>query len=101
MREWTMDEIIYITYKNGGVVQLGQEAKFVDYYFKETLSEQNLVREEVIEAFEIVNQHMLEEIENYYAMGLTLTNVLESEAAPYGMTVEELLTPIFDRTSLN
>jgi hypothetical protein len=33
-REWTTDEIIYIIYKHGGVIQLGQEEKFVDYHLR-------------------------------------------------------------------
>ena len=102
-REWTIDEILYIIYKNGGVAQLGQEAKFVDYYFsKEKLTEQGLTREEIIEAFEIVNQHMLEEIESYYAMGLSIKDIMESEADKYHTTtVEALFVPLFDRAQLH
>lgn len=103
MREWTTDEIIYIIYKNGGVAQLGSEAKFVDYYWGKLLEtgELNATREELIEAFEIVNQHMLETIENYYAMGLSIADVLQAEAGEHGLTIEELLQPIFAPKSLH
>ncbi|MFK9119109.1 hypothetical protein ACJEBK_19805 [Peribacillus frigoritolerans] len=102
MREWTTDEIIYIIYKQGGVIQLGKEEKFADIHFKpETYENAGISREEVIDTFIKANQVLLEVIENYYAMGLTLAEVLQTEAAQFGMTVEELLRPIYDKESLH
>lgn len=96
MREWTTDEIIYIIYKHGMVIQLRAEWKFVDkYYTQELLEEIGITREELIESFEMVNQSILEEIERYYALGLTMADILEFEAIEYGMTVDELLAPLF------
>ena len=82
---------------------IGSEAKFVDYYFAGVNEKypEKVNREELIEAFEIVNQAMLEEIENYYVIGLTILDVMEIEAAKYQTTVEALFVPFFDRTQLN
>lgn len=103
MRKWTINEMIYITYKSGGVVQLGEEAGFVDHYWTESIEkgELNVSREEVIETLVKANQIWLEVIDGYYANGITLAEVLESEANKYGMTVDELLLPIFDKGSLH
>ncbi|MEK4889481.1 hypothetical protein COA08_23620 [Bacillus cereus] len=103
VREWTTDEMIFIIYKTGGVVQLGKEANFVDHYWTGSIEigELNVSREELIEALVKANQIWLEVIEKYYANGMTLADVLQSEADNYGITVEELLRPIYDKTSLN
>lgn len=37
VREWTIDEMLYIIYQVGGVVQLGKEESFVDYYWTESI----------------------------------------------------------------
>ncbi|MDA1852092.1 hypothetical protein PDJ89_06140 [Bacillus cereus] len=103
VREWTTDEIIYLIYKTGGVIQLGKEADFVDRHWAEFIekNEPKMTREEVIETLVKANQIWLEVFEEYYAHGITLADVLQSEADEYGMTVEELLRPIYDKTSLN
>ncbi|MEH7613871.1 hypothetical protein [Gottfriedia acidiceleris] len=102
MREWTTDEIIYIIYKYKGVIRLGREEKFVDINFSETFSGKYKVsREEVIKSLKAMNEIILEEIENYYEMGLSITDVLQTEASEHGLTIEELLQPIFARKSLH
>ncbi|ENB9402984.1 hypothetical protein ABI817_002742 [Bacillus cereus] len=103
IREWTKDEMIFIIYKSGGVVQLGKEESFVDHYWTESIEigELNVSREEAIETLVKANQIWLDVIEEYYAHGMTLADVLQSEADEYGMTVEELLRPIYDKASLN
>ncbi|PFX73739.1 hypothetical protein COL39_12955 [Bacillus cereus] len=102
-REWTTDEIIYLIYKTGGVIQLGREAEFVDRHWDEFIekNESKVTKEKAIETLIKANQIWLEVFEEYYANGMTLADVLQSEADEYGMTVEELLRPIYDKTSLN
>ncbi|MGE1048494.1 hypothetical protein ACQGSX_21535 [Bacillus sp. GMs2/1] len=103
VREWTIDEIIYLIYKTGGVIQLGREAEFVDHYWDEFFekNETEITKEEAVETLVKANQIWLERFEEYYANGMTLADVLQSEADDYGITVEELLRPIYDKTSLN
>ncbi|MED4001298.1 hypothetical protein [Priestia aryabhattai] len=99
--EWTNDEIIYIIYKHGGVVQRGAEEKFVNNFSDETVEKTGFTRQYLINIFIEMNEIISEEIGNYYQMDLTLHDVLEAEAAQYKMTVEELLRPVFDKTSFH
>lgn len=98
---WTNDEIIYIIYKHGGVVQRGAEDKFANNFSEETIEKGGITRQYLIDTFIEMNEIISEEIENYYQMDLTLRDVLEAEANEYGMTVEELLRPVFDKTSFH
>lgn len=102
-REWTTDEIVYLIYKTGGVIQLGREAEFVDRYWDDFFEKNRteITKEEAVKTLIKANQIWLEVFEEYYAHGITLADVLQSEADEYGMTVEELLRPIYDKTSLN
>lgn len=99
--EWTNDEIIYIVYKHGGVVQRGAEEKFANNFSNETVEKSGFTRQYLIDSFITMNEIISEEIENYYLMDLTIHDVLEAEAAQYEMTVEELLRPVFDKTSFH
>ncbi|MGG0278336.1 hypothetical protein ABEY37_01010 [Bacillus pacificus] len=103
MREWTTDEIIYLIYKTGGVIQLGREAEFVDRHWAEFIkkNEFNVTREEVIETLVKANHIWLEVFEDYYAHGITIADILQSEADEYGITVEELLRPLYHKKSLH
>lgn len=103
VREWTIDEMIYIIYHVGGVVQLGKEESFVDHYWTDSIEKGhlNVTREEVTAKLVEANQIWLEIFENYYANGITIADVFESEASKHGMTVDELLRPLYDKVSLH
>lgn len=97
-RQWNMDEMLYIIYKNGGVWLIGSEAKFVDHYFSKLNETHSLefTREELIKNLITVNRYMLDEIESYYAKGMTIIDVMQIEADKHNTTIEELFFTLME-----
>lgn len=91
-RQWSEAELIYLICKNGGVIQLGKEEKFVDYYFnEEKYVELGTSREELIQSAKNSNQLILKTLEKFYAEGVAIDQLIEYEAAKRGMSVKEMI----------